>query len=70
MWRFQFYLNISRKIPGFLNLMEEKYRPLSKIIIIKKDTEEILAVGTSCHPYNRNNIILNSTTLSLEKATV
>lgn len=36
----------------------------------KKDTEKILAVGTSCHPYISSNIILNSTTLSLEKATV
>ena len=36
----------------------------------KKDTEKILAGGTSCHPYISKNIIFNSTTLSLEKPTV
>lgn len=59
-WHFQFCVNISRKIPCFLKLIEEKYRPLSNNNN-KKDTEEILAVGTSYHPYIRNSIILHNT---------
>lgn len=59
-----FFVSILRKIVGFLKLVDEKYGPL------KKAYQKILGVGTSCHPYISNNFILDSTTLSLKKATV
>lgn len=65
MWHFTFCVNILRKTPGFLKLVEEIYGLLRK----KIDTEYRLWAHLSCHLYIRNNIILNSTVQSLEKAT-
>lgn len=67
MRHFQFCGNISRKI-GFLKLAEEKYGLLREG---EKKKGHVRNTGCeSCHPYIKNNIILNSMILSLEKATV
>lgn len=50
-----------------MKLVEEKY---VKLRPKKKRHKKILAVGTSWRPCMNNNIIPNSRTPSLEKATV
>lgn len=68
MQRFPFpmlFVNILRKIPGFLKLGDEKYRQFKKTAF-----QKTLAVGTSCHPYISNSFILNFITLTLKEATV